>query len=119
MPKNKVAGKPGSDPVLPNVELIVKGETYHLAYDFNAICLAEKETGINLLTSVIGEITASSLRGLLWASLLKENPELTLDEVGALIQPTNIPTVRKAIVTTWFGSVQDPDASGEAKARQE
>ena len=113
---NKVAGKPGLDPTLPDVELVFNGETYHLAYDFNAIVQAEKVTGVNLLTSVVGEITAQSLRGLLWASLLKDRPEITIDEAGALIKPTNIATIRQAIVTCWFGSVPDAEA-GEDQAR--
>lgn len=116
MSKNKVAGKPGLDPTLPNVDLTVGGTTYHLAYDFNAIVQAEKETGVNLLTAVVGEINAQSLRGLLWASLLKDNPELTLDQVGGFIKPTNIATIRQAIVTCWFGSVPD-EKPGEDQAR--
>lgn len=116
---NTVAGKPGSDPTLPDVELILGGKTYHLSYDFNAIVKAEKETGVNLLTAVVGEINAQSLRGLLWASLLKDHPALTADEVGDFIQPTNIATIREAIVTAWFGSVPESDASGEATGQSE
>jgi len=119
MPKsNKVAGKPGLDPTLPDVELILSGETYHLAYDFNALVQAAEVTGVNLLTSVMGEITPQSLRGLLWASLLKDQPDITIEEVGALIRPHNIATIRQAIVTAWFGSMPDAGREpGEAKAR--
>jgi hypothetical protein len=112
---NTVAGKPGQDPTLPDVELIAGGKTFHLAYDFNAIVVAEEQTGANLLGSVMGTIDARSLRGLLWASLLKENPDMTIDQAGKLIRPTNIGTIRQAIVTAWFGSVADKDDdSGEA-----
>jgi hypothetical protein len=115
---NTVANKPGSDPTLPDVELILGGKIYHLAYDFNAIVQAEKATGVNLLSSVVGEITASSLRGLLWASLLKDQPDITLEQAGKLIKPHNIGTVREAIVTAWFGS--NPDAEpGEDQAQSE
>lgn len=113
---HSVAGKPGEDPTLPNVELIVGGATFHLAYDFNAIIKAEKETGVNLLSSAVGEINATSLRGLLWASLLPENPEMTIDQAGKLVKPWNIPTIRQAIVTAWFGSVKDQgEGAGEAQ----
>jgi hypothetical protein len=115
---NKVAGKPGLDPTLPDVELVLGGETFALAYDFNAVCQAEKATGINLLSSVVGEITASSLRGLLWASVLKDRPDITIDEVGALIRPTNIATIREAVVSCWFGSVPDVEP-GEGKGQSE
>lgn len=106
---HSVAGKPGQDPTLPNVEIIFSQATYHLAYDFNAIVKAEQVTGVNLLSSAVGEITATSLRGLLWASLLPENPDMTIEEVGSLIKPSNVGTIRKAITTAWFGSVKDKD----------
>ena len=114
---NKVAGKPGHDPTLPDVDLVISGETYKLAYDFNAIVQAEKMTGVNLLASVVGEINAVSLRGLLWAALLRDRPEITIEHTGGLILPSNIATIRQAIVTAWFGSVQESEGSGEATAR--
>lgn len=116
MSTNTVAGKPGSDPTLPDVSIILGGNEYFLAYDFNAIVQAEKVTGCNLLASVVGEITAQSLRGLLWASLLKGSPNISIEDVGLLIRPTNVATIRKAIDTCWFGSVPDAEV-GEAAAQ--
>jgi hypothetical protein len=118
MSKNLVAGKPGLDPLLPDVELVLGGTTYHLSYDFNAICQAERVTGVNLLSSVVGEISAASLRGLLWAALLKDRPLMTVEEVGGLIRPENIATIREAIVTAWFGSVPEEAQEGEETARE-
>lgn len=117
---NNVAGKPGLDPTLPDVELVLGGKTYKLAYDFNAIVQAEKVTGINLLVHVVGEMSARSLVGLLWAALLPGHPEIEIEEVGRMIQPHNIPVIRSAIVTAWFGSVpskkeKKDDGQGEAK----
>lgn len=111
---NKVAGVVGSDPTLPDVELVVGGETYRLAYDFNAVVKAEEATGVNLLTSVMGVVTARSLRGLLWAALLKDKPDITIDKAGSLISPQNIPTIREAITTAWFGSVPKPGEGDDA-----
>lgn len=112
---HKVAGVPGHDPTLPQVELVIGKTTYHLAYDFNAVVLAEKATGVNLLESVVGDISAVSLRGLFWAALLREHPEVTIEQAGSLIMPHNMMTIRQAIVTAWFGSIGDKDGSeGEA-----
>ena len=110
-----VANKPGQDPTLPNVKLEVDGKAYQLAYDFNAVVLADQVTGLNLLESVVGRMTASSLRGLLWAALLKDQPDMTITQAGDLIRPYNLDVIRQAITTAWFGSVptQD-DAPGEA-----
>lgn len=117
MPK-KVANRPGLDPTLPDVEIVVDRKTYKLAFDFNAICVAEKETGINLLTSLVTEITATSLRGLFFAALLRDQPEMTIEQAGALITPSNIAVVRSAVVTAWFGSIKD-EQPGEDKAPKE
>lgn len=108
--KKTVSGKPGLDPTLPNVKLVAGGKEYQLAYDFNAIVRATEVTGVNLLSSVVGEINAVSLRGLLWAALLKDQSDITIEEAGDLITPTNMGTIRQAIVTAWFGSIKDAEA---------
>lgn len=123
MPTRKpklVAGKPGVDPVLPDVTLILGGRERHLCYDFNAIVLASQVTGINLLKSIVGEIEPASLRGLLWAALLRDEPELTLEQVGVLIRPGSIPGIKEALLRAWFESVGEENAGGakgEARAR--
>lgn len=115
-----VAGKPGIDPSLPSVPVILGGVERHLCFDYNAIVLAEKETGINLLKGMVSAVDAATLRGLLWAALYRECPELTLEQVGALITPRNMPAIRYALNQAWFGSVKGDDdeasASGEAQA---
>lgn len=107
--KHTVANKLGEDPTLPNVELVIGGKTLKLCYDFNAVVKAEEQTGLNLLSAVVGNIDARSLRGLLWASVIREHPALTIEEVGKLIRPTSIATIRQAITSAWFGSLKDQD----------
>lgn len=107
---NNVAGKPGLDPTLPDVTLILGGVQRHLVFDFNAIVLAEKHTGVNLLHAIVTDINATNLRGLLWASLLKESPKLTIEEVGSMVNPRNMSTIHSALITAWFGSVQDDES---------
>ena len=111
-----VAGKPGLDPTLPDVELVINGKTYQLCYDHNAIVQAEKATGINLLESAFRIQSAEALRGMLWASVLKQNPDLTIEEVGTWLNPRNFLTVREALLAAWFGSVPEPkEAAGEGQ----
>ena len=117
-----VAGEPGLDATLPDVSLVIGGKERHLCYDYNAIVLAEKATGVNLLKAIVGEITATNLRGLLWAALVRDNPKLTLDEVGSWISPRNVGTIHQALITAWFGSIDEPEdsedgASGELTAQ--
>jgi hypothetical protein len=116
-----VANVPGLDPTLPDVILRLGGVDRHLAFDFNAIVQAEKATGINLLKAMFSDITAEHLRGLLWASLLRGNPDITLDEVGSMLNFGNLAEVHAAIVAAWMASVKDDSeekpASPKPKAR--
>ena len=120
---NNVAGKPGLDPTLPDVSLVIGGQERHLCFDLNAVCVAEKSTGVNLLKAAVSEVDATSIRGLLFAALLCDDPKITLEEVGTWITMKNIPNVHKAIVTAWFASIDDQeenkdgDTSGEAQAQ--
>jgi hypothetical protein len=112
-----VAGTPGDDPTLPNVELILRGRTLQLCYDHNAIAQVENVTGINLMAAAFQVQSASTLRAMLWASIIRQHPDLTIEEVGAWLNPRNFLLVREALLAAWFGSV--PEASegepGEAQ----
>jgi len=110
---NKVFGVPGTDTTLPDVVLIVGGVEYQLAFDMNAIVTAEKATGIDLLKASISQPTAENLRGLLWASLLKAKPEMTIEQAGSLITPRNLNNVWLAVLTAWHDSVKAEDDGEE------
>lgn len=118
MSPNQVAGKPGLDPTLPDVSLILNGVERHLCYDHNAIAQVEKITGLNLLYAAASAPNAIALRALLWSALLKENPELSLEEVGSWITPRNIPTIHAALQAAWYGSIPEDDGEvGEVQAQ--
>ena len=58
--------------------LEIDGQTYQLVYDFNAIAEAERLCGANLLYGItavfLNALTASQLRGLLYAALQSVQP---------------------------------------------
>ena len=99
------------NPTLPNIALELDGTTYRLAFDFNALCMAEEVTGQNLMQRVfdLREMPAKTFRAVLWASLLKAQPDVTLERSGALITPGNIPTIYSKLVEAWFASVPTKD----------
>lgn len=116
----RIADKPGFDPTLPAVTLKIDGVEYHPVFDFNAIALVEQQTGINLLKSIVQDISAVHLRALLWASLLREHPEMTIEQTGELITMYNLAEVHSAMIAAWFGSVASDskdDESPKTKAR--
>lgn len=119
-----VAGQLGADPTLPDVSIILGGKKRRLCFDFNAVVLASKATGVNLLRSMVDDWhDPETLRGLLWAALVRDEPELTLEQVGDLIRPVSVPGIRAALLSAWFESAGESDGSGkgggsgEAKAQ--
>lgn len=81
-----------------------------LVLSFNALCRAEEVTGCNFL---MGEVTFSSIRvmrALVWSGLLYEDPTLTLEEVGDMIETAGADEVSKAIINAYAKAM--PDATG-------
>lgn len=113
----QVENKPGLDPTLPDVVLTLGGVDRHLVYDHNAIVVAEKLTGINLFKSILGDVDATQLRALLFASLIHEDPDLTLEDVGGMIRPYNVGTIHSAILAAWLGSVVGEDKESEPASK--
>lgn len=66
-----------------------------LFYDLNAL-VALEEQGIDV--SKIGEgVKMSQIRGILWAGLIHEDKELTLEDVGSMVTPDNLQEVSEAV----------------------
>jgi hypothetical protein len=67
------------NPTQPRAPIELDGQTYNLAFDFHAICEAERVAGVNLLHAIeFDGLNAQQFRGLLYAALLKFQPSTTL-----------------------------------------
>lgn len=66
-----------------------------LFYDLNAL-VALEEQGIDIAKINEG-IKMSQVRGILWAGLIHEDKELTLEEVGSMVEVDNLQAVSDAI----------------------
>lgn len=85
MTEEKKVGRPTA----PTFEVTLD-KARHLKFDFNALALAEKETGKNLLQGgAWGNMSAGDIRAFLWAGLLWEDSDLTLEMVGSWLHPGN------------------------------
>jgi len=105
MSKKSVANTT-ADPTLPKVKVTLGGADYFLCYDFNALAVAESLTGINMLQAMSFEgVGAVKLRALLFAALLKLQPDMTLEKAGSLM-PLQAKSVdlMKALVDTYIGA---------------
>ncbi|MEM3453497.1 MAG: hypothetical protein QW835_07745 [Candidatus Hadarchaeum sp.] len=84
----------------------------HLRLDFNALAKAEEVTGKSFLTSEglsWATTSAKGLRALIWACLLHEDPDLTLEEVGGLLNYANVPQITAALSKLWEKSVPESE----------
>lgn len=110
-----VAGKPGASPVLPRVPLTVNDTTYHLVWSFNAIARAEQLTGVNMFAYMdFGNMSVTNMRAMLFAALLTEHPDFTLEQAGDLMQTTTITVIYEALLQSWLGS--HPEKKDKDKA---
>lgn len=65
------------------------GQTRNIQYGVNALCELEGVLGksfFQIIDAVAGSVSVSDLRGLIWAGLLHETPNLTLGQVGEWMQ---------------------------------
>ena len=81
------------------------GQTRHLVYDLNALCrLRDEGVGFDKLNEQ-DMADPRLVRKLVWAGLLEENPDLTLDAVGKWIDLQNLATVAGAFTDAFAKSV--------------
>lgn len=88
------------------VPVLLNGETKHLVYDINALCRL-RDIGVDAFK--LDEATLSdprTVRALVWAGLLEESPDVTLSEVGAWIDLSNLPMVAQAFTKAFEASTR-------------
>lgn len=97
-------------PTLPQVSIELNGQKYGLCFDFNALAHAESATGLNMLQALDFQgLSATTFRALLFASMLKLQPEITLEQVGNLIQYGTLPELYKAVARAYTESQPEPE----------
>lgn len=104
-----MVGNNGNAPMpgpIPVVEVVLD-KPRHLLFDFWALRLAEKQIfqdwGVKTsVVAVLADLTITDLNTLLWAALLHEDPNLTLEQVGHMVHPKNLDYVADK-VTVAFG----------------
>lgn len=88
-----------------------------LVFDFNALCEFERVTGKNSLSADLWTSTdAGTLRALLYAALKTHHPEVTLQEVGGMLNLGNAQAVTDALVEAFNRSASS-ESGGKKKAK--
>jgi hypothetical protein len=100
----------------PDIPIKIGGKLRHLRLDLNAMAEFEGATGQSLFGANIVQIQkmgAKGLRALIWACLLHENKELTIEEVGGWIKLDNLADIAEQINKAFEAAV--PEAEGDEK----
>jgi len=87
----------------------IGGKEYLLVYDFNSICDAESVAGCNLLDAIqhMGGMSAVEFRGLLYAALKPNHPEMTIGAAGDLFScVTQLPDWTRGLAEAYSLSVK-------------
>jgi hypothetical protein len=100
------------NPTVKYAKIAIDEETYSLAFDFNAIAVAEEVSGVNLMKALsnLNDLSASQFRGLLYAALIKAQPEIAIEEVGQLINLTTMAPLQLALAEAYINSMPEPKA---------
>ena len=88
------------------VPVQLDGQTKHLVYDINALCRL-RDIGCDafkLDEAALGD--PRTVRALVWAGLLEECPDVTLEQVGSWIDLANLPAVAHAFTKGFERSTQ-------------
>lgn len=100
---------------MPDTTVVLGGTARTLVYDLNALCRLKKEQGINILTLADGDTDDPVLlRALVWGGLVREEPGLTVEQVGAWITLANIGVVSAAFAAAFERAVTPDSEAGQA-----
>lgn len=98
------------------VTVEIKGATYTLSCDLNAMALVEEESGLNLLQSEFWvNISATNLRLVFWAWLQGFHPEITKKDTGKLIDMGNIEYITEKAMEVWMKAMPKIKGGSEKK----
>ena len=90
---------PTLNPITPTIPLLIGGHLRHLRLDFNALARFEGETGIKVFGRNTWDLhSALVMRAMLWASLLHQDPDLELEEVGSWMLMGDARTILDALI---------------------
>jgi len=69
-----------------------------LRYDLNALCAIEEATGKPIAEALSAGSSFSAMRVIIWAGLKHEDPALTVEAVGAMVDPALMNVALEALV---------------------
>jgi hypothetical protein len=88
-----------------------------LVLDWNALSVIEAETGESTFSARFWQrMGAKKVRAVLWAALLHETPDITIEQVGNLLDLDNLNMVVCKLAETFNAHVAPPKKESEKAA---
>jgi len=99
------------NPVAPSVDIKLDKKR-KLILDLNAMVAFEDEAGKSV-AEIGANMSMKDMRALLWAALLAEDPDVTLDTVGKHIYPQRLQELSGLIDKLFTVSMPDAESTTE------
>lgn len=81
-----------------------------LVCDFNALIEFQRIVGRNPIQgNPLEQVDPETIRALLWACLIHEDPDLTLEDVGRMITFRNFTYVANRLIEAWEAALPEDD----------
>lgn len=106
---------PAANPLRGEAAFAAGGETFTLAYDINAMILAEEQSGLDmdqLLDRLSRGTNVKAIRATIWAGLQRHH-ECNLLRAGEIMAEATVPVARAAMMKA-IRSAFPPAEAGEA-----
>lgn len=97
------------------VEIELGGKTRALRLTLHSLVVLKKDLGIDLMKNpqaALEGIAIEQIEGFLWAFLRHEDPDLTPEQVGEMVDITDIPRIVDKIGELFDIALPDKDSEG-------
>ena len=90
-----------------------------MVFDFNALSLAEGVTGKNYMQAEVWQAPSfSDLRALIYGGLKQDDPKLTVEDVGAMLNLGNIEEITKQLEEARQANWPEPDEAEPTEEKE-
>ena len=120
----KVAKNTAVDPTLPKIEIKLGCESYFLCFTFGALALAESKLralGVecNLLHALdLTALDATRVVPLLYGALITHSPDITFEQVAALVTMKNLGAIFDGLLEAYADSLAEPSEDAKENPQE-
>ena len=94
----------------PELKIVVGGKERTLKYNLYSFCRLDEECGVNILNGdFMSAIRPRGLIGLLWAGLITDDPELTLDDLARDVDMNELMRLPDLVNAALLNSMPDEE----------